>query len=491
MIKTIDDEIRNNLFGRKDIYVSVSEFTDDTILTAVKEAISQHEVNRKQISYLYDYVRGKQPILNRIKEIRPEIKNTVVENHALEIKNFKNGFQFGEPVQYISRGDEDINNTDNRAEDKGIVGLNQLMFNDDKSAKDVELGDWIFTCGVGYRICVQANNPKDVFETYILDPRTTFVIKSSDYRKIPVLGVTFCDNYDENKKLSSKQINVYSYDHYWLIESQSGEYKIKESRNRAYKGIPIFEYKNNSAKMGSFETVIALCDELNNINSNRMDGIEQFIQSLIWFNNCEINAEEYEQLKQHGAIQTVSGEGKQANIKILSEQLDQSQTQITKEDIYQTMLVIAGVPDRQASAGGNTGQALIIGQGWQMAESHAKAFELQFNGPEKNFLKYVLEICKNSAVVPKEIKDLDISNIEVKFTRNRTDNILTKTQALSTMLNSGIHPKTAIATCGLFSDPQQVWADSLEYLKKYLPQENGIIKALESIGSKHNVMDNE
>lgn len=483
MINMISD-IKNNLFGRRDIYVPVTEFTDSNILTAVKEAMSQHDFNRGQISYLYDYVRGKQSILDRVKEIRPEIKNTIVENHALEIKNFKNGFQFGEPVQYISRGDEDINDTDNRAEDKGIVGLNQLMFNDDKPAKDVELGDWIFTCGVGYRICVQADDPKEVFETYILDPRTTFVVKSSDYRKCPVLGVTFCDNYDENKKLKCRKINVYSYDHYWFIEERSGGYEIKESRSRAYKGIPIFEYRNNSAKMGAFEPVIGLCDELNNINSNRMDGIEQFIQALIWFNNCEINSEEYEQLKQHGAIQTVSGEGKQASIKILSEQLDQSQTQITKEDIYQTMLVIAGVPDRQASAGGNTGQALIIGQGWQMAESHAKAFELQFNNPEKSFLKYVLEICKNSASAPKEIKDLDISNIEVKFTRNRTDNILTKTQALSTMLSSGIHPKTAIATCGLFSDPQQVWADSAEYLKKYLPEENGIVKALESISAR-------
>ncbi|MFW2551597.1 phage portal protein, partial [Klebsiella pneumoniae] len=53
--------------------------------------MSQHDFNRKQISYLYDYVRGKQPVLDRVKKIRPEIKNTIVENHALEIKNFKNG----------------------------------------------------------------------------------------------------------------------------------------------------------------------------------------------------------------------------------------------------------------------------------------------------------------------------------------------------------------------------------------------------------------
>lgn len=477
-------ETKDNLFVRRDIYVSHKQFTDENILDAVKEAMTQHEYNRKQIDYLYNYSKGKQPILDRFKAIRPEIKNTIVENHALEIKNFKTGFLFGEPVQYISRGDEDIDMADNKQEDKGIVYLNQLMFNDDKPAKDVELGDWIFTCGVGYRMCLQAEDDRDVFETYILDPRTTFVVKSNDYKKKPILGVTFSDNLDENKHLKYRQIDVYSEDHYWFLEEKNGKYKILKSIHRAYKGIPIFEYCNNSAKMGSFEIVIGLCDALNNITSNRIDGIEQFIQSLIWFNNCEINEEEYEQLKKQGAIQTTSEAGKQASIKILTEQLDQSQTQITKDDIYETMLIIAGVPDRQASAGGNTGQALIIGQGWQMAESHAKAFELKFNDPEKQFLRYVLSICKNNQFVPNELKKLEISCVEVKFTRNRTDNILTKTQALSTMLNSGIHPKTAIATCGLFSDPQQVWADSIEYLKKYLPEDNGIVKALEAINQR-------
>ena len=63
------------------------------------------------------------------------------------------------------------------------------------------------------------------------------------------------------------------------------------------------------------------------------------------------------------------------------------------------MLTIASVPDRRASAGGNTGQALIIGEGWVMAESAAKAFELMFVKPEKQFLRVVLKICKNTILM--------------------------------------------------------------------------------------------
>jgi hypothetical protein len=34
-------------------------------------------------------------------------------------------------------------------------------------------------------------------------------------------------------------------------------------------------------------------------------------------------------------------------------------------------------------------------------------------------------------------------------------------------LIAGIHPKIAIAVCNLFSDPEQVYLDSQEYLEKW------------------------
>ena len=38
--------------------------------------------------------------------------------------------------------------------------------------------------------------------------------------------------------------------------------------------IPIFEYPANNARLGSFEIVLPLLDAINNIASNRMDGLE-------------------------------------------------------------------------------------------------------------------------------------------------------------------------------------------------------------------------
>ena len=63
--------------------------------------------------------------------------------------------------------------------------------------------------------------------------------------------------------------------------------------------------------------------------------------------------------------------------------------------------------------------------------------------------------------------DLSLSDIDIKFTRNRTDHLLVKTQGMQNQLEAGIHPQITIATSGLYSDPEQVYIDSMKYLKKW------------------------
>ena len=162
-----------------------------------------------------------------------------------------------------------------------------------------------------------------------------------------------------------------------------------------------------------------------------------------------------------------------ASIQMLQNILDQTQSQVFADDLYQKMLQIAAVPDRKASAGGNTGQALIIGEGWTQAEAAAKSFEQSFDESEKLFLANVLRTVKTvrtSSTSPADFRNLDVDDIDIKFTRNKTDNLLTKTQGLQNQLEAGIHPRIAIENCGLYSDPQQVYMESAEYLEKWKVQ---------------------
>ena len=65
--------------------------------------------------------------------------------------------------------------------------------------------------------------------------------------------------------------------------------------------------------------------------------------------------------------------------------------------------------------------------------------------------------------------DLKLSAVDCKFTRRQHDNLQSKCQALTSLLQAGIHPEIAIATSGLFNDPLDVYSQSVEYLKKWEP----------------------
>jgi SPP1 family phage portal protein len=429
----------------------------------LQRAYAIHLDNRLEIDYLHKYHKGRQPILHRRKEVRPEITNRIVENHAMEIDNFKVGFMFGEPVQYVRRGDCNIAPVDDSA---GVATLNELMQFDNKAGKDRELAEWFNKCGVAYRLVVPSDEGEDIpFKTYVLDSRNTFIVRSNDFEEKPVLGVTYVNRYGIDGKMFNRA-TIYSDKYAWTVDFSGSRYEpIRKSENPIGM-IPIFEYRNNPDMIGSFEPVLPLCDALNTLSSNCVDAIEQTVQNLLWFNNCEISEKQFEELKDKGAIMTKSEPGNPASIQVIVTQLSQTETQATKDDIYQKMLTIASVPDRRASAGGNTGQALIIGEGWVMAESSAKALEPLFIGAEKQMLRAVLKICADTKNSPPEVKRLKIHDIDVKFTRNKTDNLLVKTQALTNLLQSGIHPRIAIEYCGLFSDPEQVYMDSRESLEK-------------------------
>ena len=82
------EPIAHNLFGRRKLTTHYQVITDENVTDVLTSVLSDMGVNESQIDLLYDYYRGKQQILQRQKDIRPEICNRAVENLALEIVSF-------------------------------------------------------------------------------------------------------------------------------------------------------------------------------------------------------------------------------------------------------------------------------------------------------------------------------------------------------------------------------------------------------------------
>lgn len=59
--------------GRHMLFTDVDQITDSNIIQVLNKAFCEHEWNVLEEMYLFDYVAGDQPILQRKKEIREEI----------------------------------------------------------------------------------------------------------------------------------------------------------------------------------------------------------------------------------------------------------------------------------------------------------------------------------------------------------------------------------------------------------------------------------
>ena len=443
---------RKNLFGRRAIFTSEQEITPRNVAGVVEQAYVTHLMNRSEIDYLWNYYKGKQPSLYRVREVRNDLTKRIVENRANEIVSFKTGYLVGKPVQYIATvpGD-DISNS--------IAKLNDAMRVIGKHSKDKTLVEWCMICGVGYRYVVQERNKmsKVPFRIYTLDPRNTFVIRANDYSQRVLIAVNYVTDEEGNTIFTA-----YTEDSVYTILKGTG--KAKRTVNN-FGMIPIIEYRANSAMLGSFEIVLSLLDAISEFDCMRNEAVEAFVQSLLVLYNCQVeDGTTADSIRQAGMILLKSVGDSKADVKVLSEELNQTQNQTLKDDMYNTILQIVGMPSQSngnTSDSSNNG-AVVLKNGWQGAETRAEEFEAMFQEPENEMLRVVSVLCAGLADF-----NFDPVNVEVKFTRRNYENILSKSQTLTTMLaNDKIHPKCAYEASGLFIDVEDAYQMGIEWYEK-------------------------
>ena len=443
------------LFGRTVIYSKYQKADITNIIEILKNAYEVHLNNLSQIEYLIGYYKGNQPILQRVKSVRPEINNMVVENHANEIVQFKTGYLLEKPIQYVARKDE--------VDDKSIEFLNDCMLLENKESKDKSLANYQAICGTAYRLCLPnrrydgSNSP---FNIYNISPRNSFVVYSTAIGNPPLVGVVY---YSRKNANGDEEVVIQAYTETEYFEYIYGKAVLERRTNHIYGGIPLVEYPFNDERIGAFEIVISLLDSINLVESNRVDGVEQFIQSLLVFKNVDITKGDLKELLELGAIKINDNGEIEANVQYLVQELNQEQVQKLKDDMLEVVYKIAGLPSRATTGSGDTGSAVIYRNGWEEAEARTQETELIFKGSEREFLKFVLRYTR---ILTSGKYVINLGDIEIKFTRRNYENTMQKAQILDLMLkNPKIAPRLAFTTCGLFMDSENAFKESEEYYK--------------------------
>lgn len=452
-------------FGRRPIYTAYSEVNDNNIRDVLFKALPEFRRNQAEIRHLYNVYRGNQSILARVKEVRPNINNKCVLNHASEIVSFKVSYLLSEPIMYVKRGD--VGSVDE------ISRLSDYMYLESKAAKDKEIADDFNICGVAYRLVLPNPNrnyeelDEAPFNVYTLNPEHTFLVRYTGIGAPVLCGAFMIVRRDENG-LDHEIACVYTNTTYYEIDVSSASVdgmRILKKQRHMLTRVPIIEYINNNSRIGAFEVVETILDAINTLQSNRLDGTEQTVQSLMVFKNCEFESEnDLDAIRENGAVMISSKTGVDSDLKLLSPELNQGDQQVLMDNLYKEVLTITGMPamaSENTSDSSNNGAAFMRG-GWYSADARAKDSELLWKRSETEFLRLVLKICKDMGVL-----DLSISEIDMKFTRRNYEDILSKSQTLINMLTAGVDPLHAIAQCGLFGDPTDVYQASLPYLAKW------------------------
>lgn len=483
------EELR--LFGRKVIYADYKpeEMNTDTITKILNDVFSVHMQNAGEIDYLEKYYKGFQPIIGKTKEIRPTINNTVVENNAYFITEFKKSYVFGEPIQYVQRGD---------VANKEVSTLNSYMLAKDKFPKDTELAESIYVSGIGHRLILPSEKGdfESPFDIENLDSKKTFVVYSSYLPHKRLFAFTYTIGVHD----STLRGSVYTKNAYYEVnkENISSAFTVKFKQNHILGDIPIFEYYLNKSRLGIIEVVMDLLNQINRITSDEIDGLEQFIQSILVFVNQDIDKEDYADLLDLGAVKIATSDpSRPADLKLLSNNIDHGNTKILHDRLLNTALQIIGIPKSQErTSGGDTGQARMLSEGWTMADERAKQDEMQFKRCSKPELELVLRIC---ALSPwSDINSLTLKQVEQKFSRNKSDNFLVKSQGLMNQIKSGIAPDVAMATSGLYSDTNEAFNKSMnfyggqeEWIKLFVTEASKQIREkMENKNSSSNSDDN-
>jgi len=447
------------LKGRRQIlsdYVIDDTKDVESVVTIINNAMLVHADNKREIDWLVNYRHGEQPILSKVKPIRPEISNELVVNHAQMISRTIVGYFLGTPIQYTQSGD------DKQVE---IDALNKYLAYEDKASVDRELGEYQSICGTAYRIIVTDGLYGDAvpFEDKCLNPSTTFMVYERSIIERPLMGVTYYQFVDTDTKKHMMKIYAYTnFGRYAFTSEGLGTLINSDNYSVTFEpynvgGIPIIEYPNNIWRIGDWELTLGLMDAINALESGRIDDVEQTIQSLLVFINADIDSELYDEMRAKGVVSLKNTGNSKSEVTTISNSLDQNGMNQFSDELRELLYALIGIPERnkRGGGGGDTGQAVELRDGWADLEIVARSKELTFRKSEKQTLLIMLTIINNV-----DKMKLSLLDITIKFSRNKNSNLLVKTQGYMNLITTKtLSPADCLTIVDLVSDVN-------EYIKR-------------------------
>lgn len=478
--------------GRIVLTTDVTEITYENVLDVLRDVFPQHTLNANRIQNLLDYDAGIQPIVRKNeKTYRPDIDCQCVDNVAHQVSDFWTGFAWGNPISLVQNGD---GKEEFVAE--AISDLNKQYELLKIKAKTQELGRFV-TIGAVCNVFIDTNmewkEGKPFFTYDILDPRTSFVVKSSYYPdKRTMLGVTYRHDKNTGDNYYTCFTKDYRFEIVNLNEIANGDFTVKEAwQHRQRSGeinplgiVPVVEYFRSYDRMGVWEHQKSELDNLNLLISDFTNDVEQNTQA-VWHTNDVDFPVEQETFTDEDGMQHItekvrkpkSGEwmqtytaadGKTPIVESLA--IDYDYTGMLNNIQYRRDKILekCNVPTTNNSASNITGVAASNASGWDHAEAAAAKMQMITESCKMDELEVVLAAIEASSYVPQDspLRKISLSDIEINIKRQKLYELSTKVNSIATLIGKGFDGGKVLNAIPVFDDPNEVWEASKEMVIK-------------------------
>lgn len=402
---------------------------------------------------------------NILLKVRPhddtEVNNIVLIPNLKSIIDWKTGYVFGNPIKYAQ---SQTSNTDD------INYLNKYTRNVCQRAIDKEVGTWAYATGVGYYFIEPKSENFDIeteapYEIYCRPADSCCKVYSSYGGNKPLFDLLYTTYQEIGKDKLPKTVSVldiYFTDRlYTYVNDGVAPWKRFDTKERGLKKpLPLVEKRPNSDGIGIVAMGESMQNAIDKLMSNGVDNVEDIVNEIYVYKNVNLGETDEEKKRNHttmmknGAV-VLNGASKdfQPTLDTITPKMSLNEVQTMVSTLNAFFHAAVGVPMEMSgtNSGNTTKQGSEVANGWDNAYNRALDDVNSFMLADTELLQKIMWICKNTP--NNKIDNLASSEIEIKYSFNLTDNILTKSQSFGTLINY-CPPAMVLRMCRMSADPE-------------------------------------
>ncbi len=407
----------------------------DTKITnkVLNDVIDYNEKYEKRYKMLENYYLGKQDIFSRTKEDRLK-NNKVMVNHAKYITDINIGYLLGNPVEYQTTEEYDIQPVLDAYKKQTINDL------DSELAKDISI------FGIQYEYVYANENAEP--RSCEIDNKNAILVYDDTVEHNKLFGLIYRPIFEGT---TFKYWDIIYVDDKEIVHYKSTDKslsKVGEQQPHKFGKVPLIAYKNNPELLGDFEEVISLIDAYNLLQSDRVNDKEQLVDAILCLYGMDFDAAQADMLRDSRMLANIPTDGK---VEYLVKTLQESDVDILRQNIENDIHKISMVP--------NMTDVNFVGNSSGVAIRYKLlAFEQNIKNKERYMEKGLMErfeLYNTYLNALSKMEIIPIEQVDAIFKRNLPSNDFEISQMINNLADY-VDTETLISQLSFIKDASEI-----------------------------------